>query len=150
MGLDSPDRSQKIDKAIDEGLELKRNSPYDFYILCLNYKDMADGETAFGLRTVFPDWEDSDFQEVLDAIGGDETLNEQSQPGSPRFYDVILERFKKRTKDSSFYQSMFELVQMASGGNPFFLRRYYPGWTNDDFKRLLLDLEQEAALDFRE
>jgi hypothetical protein len=149
MGLDTPDKAPKFDQIVEDGLELKRKSPHEFYMFCLDIGEMAAGGNPLGMRnTAFDGWENSDFAEVLDAIGGRAILEETAQTGSPRFYEEILQRFQARKKDSEYYDSIYELVHMAFGGNPYNLRRTYPGWTNDDFKRLLLDLDQEAALKF--
>lgn len=157
MGLDNADTQDNSessygkDEMIRDGQEMKSRSPHEFFLFCLDMKEMSAGGNAGGMRgMMYPSSEDALFCEVLDAIGGAEILQQAAQPGVPHFYDEILERFNKRKRDSDFYETVIELVMMASGGNPSNLRRGYPGWTNADFRKLLIEMGQKDALDYSE
>ena len=157
MGLDNADiqddseTSYGTDEMIRDGLETKTQSPHAFFMFCLDMKEMSEGGQAGGLRAIYnPSLTDADYRRVLDAVGGDEILTQAAQPGIPHFFDEILERFKTRTRDTDFYETIIELVFMAQGGNPSNLRRGYPGWNNADFRKLLIEMGQKEALDFQE
>jgi len=157
MGLDTADTQDDSESSygtgemIRDGLETKTQSPHAFFMFCLDMKEMSEGGNAGGLRAIYnPSLTDADFRTVLDSIGGDEILKHAAQPGIAHFYDEILARFKTRKRDSDYYETVNELVNMAYGGNPSNLRRGYPGWTNGDFKKLLIEMGQKESLEYQE